>query len=246
MPKLIAHRGQNANYPENTLESFAAALACGAKYLECDIQLSADHVPVISHDISLQKAADQDIDISQQRYAELANVSVGESRRFGAVFQSARLPRLADLLNLLQSHPDVLLFIELKQESFDCFGLEPCVDSVLDCLRDTLTTCVIISFNLQALHYLKTRSAMNTGWVSRQIDRETIQAAELLAPEYMFIKYSLCLSSDHDFSADTWHWVAYETSDPATVTKLIARSISYIETDDICQLNNHFNDQGLQ
>ncbi len=242
LPKLIAHRGQNASFPENTLEAFVAALACGAKYLECDIQLTADHIPVISHDMSLLKTADLNINLAQTHYSSLSNISVGEAKRFGDAFPSTDLPRLTDLIALLRSYPDVLIFIELKQESFDYFGIELFVDSVLNCLQEDFERCVLISFNLQALQYLKSKSTIRTGWVIKHLDQASLLAAKQLSPEFMFTKYINCLNSKHDFSADPWSWVIYESSDPLIVDALIKRGVDFIETDNICQLLNYFPD----
>jgi glycerophosphodiester phosphodiesterase len=55
---LIGHRGLGANKTsnkslqlgENTLQSFIAAANLGANYVEFDVQLTKDHVPVIYHD----------------------------------------------------------------------------------------------------------------------------------------------------------------------------------------------------
>ncbi len=48
-PQAIAHRGYRAEYPENTMSAFAAAIKAGAHALETDIHLSKDAVVVLSH-----------------------------------------------------------------------------------------------------------------------------------------------------------------------------------------------------
>ena len=40
-PDLVAHRGYALRYPENTLAAFQAAITAGARFVECDVQLSA-------------------------------------------------------------------------------------------------------------------------------------------------------------------------------------------------------------
>ena len=47
---VISHRGYHVRAPENTLESFEAAIAMGVDGIETDIRLSADCVPIICHD----------------------------------------------------------------------------------------------------------------------------------------------------------------------------------------------------
>ena len=43
---LVAHRGDARDFPENTLPAFASALELGLRFLELDVHLSADGVPV--------------------------------------------------------------------------------------------------------------------------------------------------------------------------------------------------------
>src|SRR5437763_15808492 len=49
-PLRIAHRGMPRRERENTLPSFAAALAAGAQGIELDVHATADGVVVVHHD----------------------------------------------------------------------------------------------------------------------------------------------------------------------------------------------------
>jgi len=55
LPELIAHRGYASRYPENTLPAIEAALKAGARHVEIDVQTSADHIPVLFHDATLER-----------------------------------------------------------------------------------------------------------------------------------------------------------------------------------------------
>lgn len=55
IPRVIAHRGASAFAPENTMEAFRLAERLGATMFECDVQLTADGVPIIFHDESLRR-----------------------------------------------------------------------------------------------------------------------------------------------------------------------------------------------
>jgi glycerophosphoryl diester phosphodiesterase len=57
---LQAHRGGRGLLPENTLAAFAHALELGVDTLELDIAITADGVPVISHDTALNPAFTRD------------------------------------------------------------------------------------------------------------------------------------------------------------------------------------------
>ena len=52
LPRVIGHRGAKAVAPENTLASIRAAKACGCSWVEVDVMLTKDKVPVIHHDVS--------------------------------------------------------------------------------------------------------------------------------------------------------------------------------------------------
>ena len=43
---LIAHRGWQRRYPENTLAAIEGAITAGALHIEIDVQLSRDGVPM--------------------------------------------------------------------------------------------------------------------------------------------------------------------------------------------------------
>ena len=55
VPLIIAHRGASLDRPENSLSAFRLALEQGADGLECDVQLSADGVPIILHDATVNR-----------------------------------------------------------------------------------------------------------------------------------------------------------------------------------------------
>ena len=57
-PVIIAHRGASGYLPEHTLEAKAAAHAMGADYLEQDVVLSKDGVPVVLHDVQIDTVTD--------------------------------------------------------------------------------------------------------------------------------------------------------------------------------------------
>lgn len=59
-PLVIAHRGASALAPENTAESFAAAVAVGADAIETDVRMTADGVPVCVHDADLRRLCGAD------------------------------------------------------------------------------------------------------------------------------------------------------------------------------------------
>lgn len=50
---LVAHRGNAAEFPENTLPALRSACELGVRFALLDVQLAADEVPVVSRDVAL-------------------------------------------------------------------------------------------------------------------------------------------------------------------------------------------------
>jgi glycerophosphoryl diester phosphodiesterase len=71
LPKVIGHRGAMAYAPENTLASFREARRRGATWVEMDVKLTADGVPVVLHDPSLKRTMGVDRLVAETRRAEL-------------------------------------------------------------------------------------------------------------------------------------------------------------------------------
>jgi glycerophosphoryl diester phosphodiesterase len=64
-----------ATAPENTLEGFRAAAAAGIEWVEFDVRLSADHVPVVIHDATLARTAGEEARIDRTTAADIARLS---------------------------------------------------------------------------------------------------------------------------------------------------------------------------
>ena len=76
-PKLVAHRGGGNKAPENTLAAFRKGAACGFLMMEYDVKLSADDVPILLHDDTLDRTSTGTGRAGELRYAELARHDFG-------------------------------------------------------------------------------------------------------------------------------------------------------------------------
>lgn len=74
---VIGHRGNRAHAPENTLESFAQAVALGADALEFDLRLSRDGQLVVFHDATLERTSDGRGALERLTLAELQRLDAG-------------------------------------------------------------------------------------------------------------------------------------------------------------------------
>ena len=77
MPRVIAHRGDSKNYPENTLPAFESAVRMGIDVVETDIHLTKDGVLVIWHDPTLERNTDGKGRIEEHTLSELKGYDAG-------------------------------------------------------------------------------------------------------------------------------------------------------------------------
>jgi glycerophosphoryl diester phosphodiesterase len=114
---VIAHRGASGEAPENTIEAMAIALKQGADALEFDIRLSADGVPVVIHDATVDRTTDRHGEVRRLTLAELQAADAGYhfSPDGGHTYPwrglGVRIPTLADALERFPARP---LLIEIK------------------------------------------------------------------------------------------------------------------------------------
>ena len=83
-PRWIAHRGAGKLAPENTLAAFRVGAAHGYRAFECDVKLSADGVPFLLHDSTLERTTSGHGDAGDRSWNELSQLDAGDwhSRSF--------------------------------------------------------------------------------------------------------------------------------------------------------------------
>uniref|UniRef100_A0A8C4QTG0 Glycerophosphodiester phosphodiesterase 1 n=1 Tax=Eptatretus burgeri TaxID=7764 RepID=A0A8C4QTG0_EPTBU len=95
-PMSIAHRGGAHDAPENTLTAVRQAAKNGADAVELDLEFTADGVPVIMHDSTVDRTTDGVGPLSSITYAELSQLNAASKHRLRKVFSSEMVPRLEE------------------------------------------------------------------------------------------------------------------------------------------------------
>lgn len=119
-PRVFAHRGFAAEYPENTIPSFRAAADAGAEYFELDVHMTRDGVIAVSHDASLERNCAVNGAICELDWQQVAAADAGYtfSGDGGATHpfrgRGIRIPRLAEVL---AEFPAARVLIEVKQQA---------------------------------------------------------------------------------------------------------------------------------
>lgn len=111
-PALIAgHRGDRSVAPENTLPALQSALDGSMVYVETDVRLSADGVPVLIHDGRVDRTTNGSGKVSELTLAELQQLDAGSW--FTKAFAGLRIPTLESFLVML-AESDKKAMLELK------------------------------------------------------------------------------------------------------------------------------------
>lgn len=76
-PLWMAHRGAGKRAPENTLAAFRVGASHGYRAFECDVKLSADGVPFLLHDATLDRTTPERGLAGTRPWAELSRLDAG-------------------------------------------------------------------------------------------------------------------------------------------------------------------------
>ena len=238
MPDLIAHRGHTHLYPENTLASLAAAARAGARFVEFDVQLSKDRVPVLMHDPDLHRTTGRRGRVHDTPASELSRISAHEPDRLGDRHHGERIPLLAEACSLIDNHPGVTAFVEVKDHSVQAFGAAFAADVVIDVLSgvEHPERFVVISYNRDVLRRVRTSGPHEVGWVLRTWDQPARAAADADQPHYLFCNIRKVPPDDRPFWPGRWRWAVYEIPDADTALHWARRGAHMLETFRIAEI----------
>ncbi|MFA5298803.1 MAG: glycerophosphodiester phosphodiesterase [Lutibacter sp.] len=136
---IIAHRGASGYLPEHTLQAKTMAYAMGADYLEQDIVLSKDNVPIVIHDIHLETVTDVKSKFPNKKrndgqfyvidftFEELKQLNVSE--RFDPITNKAvfpgRFPMFTSTFKLHSFQEEIELIKGLNKSTGKNIGIYP-------------------------------------------------------------------------------------------------------------------------
>lgn len=111
----IAHRGYSAEYPENTLVAFEAAIQAGADMSELDVTLTRDRQMVVIHDDHLNRTTTGSGVVRDFSLAEIKKLDAGSW--FDRRFRFESVPSLKEALALVKGRG--LLNVEIKSSAYE-------------------------------------------------------------------------------------------------------------------------------
>jgi glycerophosphoryl diester phosphodiesterase len=109
---VIAHRGDRAHVPENTIAALARAVELGADALEIDVRMTRDGVPVLMHDPTVDRTTSGRGLVRENTLAELRTLDAGRGPQ-GWSGGKLTVPTLEEVLDRFRGVPIVIDVKEL-------------------------------------------------------------------------------------------------------------------------------------
>lgn len=100
-PRVIGHRGAVGHAPENTLGGIRKAADLGATWVEFDVALTKDNVPVLMHDDTVDRTTDGSGNLADMTLQDVRALDAG--RWFSDAFAGERIPTLTETIRLLDT-----------------------------------------------------------------------------------------------------------------------------------------------
>ena len=237
--KLVAHRGDPFLFPENTLVGVRSAAQTGAVWGEVDIQYTADFIAVLYHDADLKRVSGDPRDLLTTKWDDVKQLPASHPERFGEEFDSNPISRFTELLDLLAECPEMRIFVELKSDSINHFGVHEVVSDIIQKIIDSnrrSQIAAIISKHDVAMEAVRALSDIPIGWVAPDYNEDKRDRAQQLNFDYLFI---------HSRRFDAWQdglprrseqRVVYTVNDVETANDLMQAGADMIETDLVGEL----------
>ncbi|OMF21435.1 glycerophosphodiester phosphodiesterase [Paenibacillus sp. FSL H8-0548] len=183
----VAHRGWSSRAPENTMAAIRLAIADPeVEWIELDVHLSKDHVPVVIHDPTLRRTTNGKGDVKSLTAAELTSLDAGHW--FSQKYQGEPVPTLEQVLSEAVGH--CKLNIELKTNGIRYPYIE---QKVLECIQafkaeeEVIITC----FHEGTLYRMRNLSkSIRTGLIIDGWRNTLPQELKELGSDFLSISYS--------------------------------------------------------
>ncbi|MGC4191916.1 MAG: glycerophosphodiester phosphodiesterase family protein [Thermomicrobiales bacterium] len=216
MADIYAHRGASREFPENTIAAFRRAVELGAPGIELDVHLSADGIPVVLHDETVDRTTANTGAVSSYTAAELREMDAGGGEG---------ISELADVIDLVAGK--TRLNIEVKAAA--------AAEAVLSLVRNRSDLdWAISSFDWGVLRHARSTSPDASLWplTFGATDEAIAFAQEIGATQLNLLDQAVDADIVRfllDLGIESWIWTV---NDPNRAEQLVAWGVTGICTDD--------------
>jgi glycerophosphoryl diester phosphodiesterase len=236
-PAIVAHRGASAAFPENTFPSFEGAIEAGADFVELDVRMTRDGVPVILHDLDVSVRTNgagfvHELTLAQVKELDASN---GEG-------PPVQVPTLEEVLELLSGRIGV--DIEIKnlpgEPSFDS-PREAAAEAVVRTLQGGVFegTAFVCSFNWLAIERVQAQDpSIPTGFLAAAMIDPWAALVYVKARGHQFVLPQVpgLLTAGRDFveaaHSDRIQVGTWTVDDPDAIAQLFEMGVDAVATND--------------
>lgn len=226
---IIGHRGARGTDPENTLRAVRAGMAC-ADYVEVDVRLSHDGIPVVMHDLLLDRTTNGTGPVHEYTLDELKALDAG---------QGEEIPTLEEVCSLVSGHCG--LFVEIKEPGSE--------DPVCRVIRKNMPEHLyIVSFHPESIVSAQDLlPGVKTGIICSRPMTGLPGAAAGLGADAILLKFAL-LTRDliTECREKNLVIVSFTLNSPNEFRIADEQGIDGLATDDPCSARQYFRDRQKQ
>lgn len=226
LPLVIGHRGWRAAFPENTFVGMEHAIELGVDAIEIDVHVTADRVPVVIHDASVERTTNGEGTVASLTLEQLRGLDAGH-RQFDGRFAGQPVPTLAEVRDLCRNR--CLLVVEIKARDIE--------HEVVEVLRGAEEECIVWSFHQEVVGRMREiepsiPAALLVDPRTDATDHETFHAAIRNNAQAVSLHYSAVTEGTVWAAArrglSIYCWTANDAADHA---RLAAARVTGIVTD---------------
>lgn len=217
MVQIIGHRGARALAPENTLRAVARGLEC-AGWVEVDVRLSRGGVPVVIHDVTLDRTTDGSGAVRATPLADLRRLDAG---------QGERIPLLQEVLDRVDHRGG--LVVEAKEED-----AVPAIAALLGAYGTE--NVMLVSFHVAALTAARALlPGLATGLIVSRPEGDPVEMAVRAGAGTMLPRQDLLTESlVRRAHGQALRVIAWTLNTKGEVRRAVALGVDGFATDDPC------------
>lgn len=170
--RRVAHRGYSWVAPENTLAALAGAIRAGATHVEFDVRTTADGVPVVIHDRTVDRTTDGSGHVWDLKSDEIRALDAGSW--FSPAFAGLRVPLLSEVLALPWGDTSLLLEIKPPASAEE-------VERIVAMLGDLADRTIVQSFDPEVVRLVRDVAPhLRRGLLRLRFEADTVPLATSL------------------------------------------------------------------
>lgn len=245
IPHIVAHRGASIEAPENTIAAFRVAGARQAKWIECDVTLSADNKCILIHDDTLDRTTNGTGPAYKQPLDTLRDLDAGAW--FSDIYKGERIPTLSDTLETL-FFMDMGVNLEIKPSGCDPIRL--CQEVATELAHAKAVPILLSSFDdIAVAEIRRLLPDMPCGWLLETLPDDWRDGYAKLGASALHIDHkALDREKAGEIVAANVPLVCYTVNDPDRARELFDWGVTSVITDDparlIAAIPRHPNPQG--